>query len=119
MPELNELTNEVTTVAKDAAYVVVGLGVLGFQKVQVHRNDLKAKLAADSLDERVAELRETLLKGVTQVDELLEQAFDYVESQLQPFEEQLPPTARDLAQRTHSQAREVRGHIRARVIPAA
>jgi uncharacterized protein YicC (UPF0701 family) len=119
MPEFSDLTNDMTTVAKDAAYVVVGLGVLGFQKAQVQRNELQHKLAEESLDERVSELRQALLRGVVQLDELLEQAFEYVESHLEPFEEQLPQTAKDLAQRTHTQAREVRGQIRARVIPAA
>ncbi len=119
MPELNDLTNDVATVAKDAAYVVVGLGVLGFQKAQVQRNEFKNKLAAESLDERVADLRAALLKSVTQVDELVEQAFTYLETHLEPLEDQLPPTAREIAQRTHTQAREVRGQIRSRVIPAA
>jgi hypothetical protein len=119
MAELNDLTTDVTTIAKDAAYVVVGLGVLGLQKAQVHRNEMKNRLAAESLDERVADVRTALLKGVTHVDELVEQAFSYLETHLEPLEEQLPPTARELAQRTHSQAREVRIQIRSMVIPAA
>lgn len=123
MPELTdlqELTNEVTTIAKDAAYVVVGLGVLGLQKAQVQRVGLKGKLGqGPGLDERLGDLRSALYAGVKHVDEMVEQAFTFVETTLEPLEEQLPATARDLAQKAHVGARGVRTQIRDAVVPAA
>jgi len=123
MPELNdltELTNEVTNIARDAAYVVVGLGVLGLQKAQVRRVELKSKLAADlSLEDRLADARTAVSSGVQHIDGIVEGAFRFVESTLQPLEEQLPPVARELAQKAHEQAREVRTQIRDLVSPDA
>jgi hypothetical protein len=121
MPEFSDITNvkPLTDVARDAAYVAVGLGVLGLQKAQVHRVELKNKLSKDlSVDGRVDELRAGALRGVKHIDELVEVAFKFIESTLQPIEEQLPTPARDLAKRGHEQAREVHTHIRAIVIPA-
>jgi len=62
MPELtniNSLSKGVGNLARDAAYVAVGLGVLGYQRVQVQRVELKNKLAKDfSLDEHLTEVLE-------------------------------------------------------------
>ena len=37
MPEIKDITQEITKAVRDAAYVVVGLGVLGVQRAQVRR----------------------------------------------------------------------------------
>ena len=116
MPELNdltEMTNEAASIARDAAYVMVGLGVLGFQRAQVQRVELQSRLANDlSFDERVTDLREAVTTSLQQVDELVETAIRFVETTLQPLEEQLPTVARDMAKRAHEQAREVRTQLR-------
>jgi hypothetical protein len=123
MPEftdLTDLTNEVTNIARDAAYVVIGLGVLGFQRAQVQRVELKSKLAADlGLEERLAEVRSTVTSGVQAVDGIVESAIQFVETSLGPIEEQLPSPARELAKKAHEQAREVRTQIRELVTSAA
>jgi hypothetical protein len=120
MPELNDLhVNVITDAARDAAYVAVGLGVLGLQKVQVQRVELKNKFAKDlSFDDRVEEIRAGALRGVKHLDELVETAFQFVESTLEPLEEQLPTAARDLAKKSHVQARVVHSQIREMVVPA-
>jgi hypothetical protein len=116
MPELNDLTSEVTNIARDAAYVVVGLGVLGFQKAQVQRVELKSKLAGDlGLEDRLADARTAVTSGVQHLDGIVE----LVESKLQPLEEQLPPVARNLAQKAHAQVREIRAQIREMVVTSA
>ena len=45
MPELKDITDEITKTARDAAYVVVGLGVLGIQRAQVRRQQLQRRFA--------------------------------------------------------------------------
>ncbi len=113
MPDLNDLTTEVAHRARDAAYVAVGLGVLGFQRAQVQRQELKKRLAGEiDLDERLSELRSAVTTGVQQLDELVEGAVQAVESSLQPLEEQLPPVARELAQRAYDSAREIGAQLR-------
>ena len=46
----------VTDLARDAAYVAVGLGVLGYQRAQVQRVELQNRLSKDlSLDQRIGD----------------------------------------------------------------
>jgi len=122
MPEVANISNlskGVTDLARDAAYVAVGLGVLGFQRAQVQRVELRNKLSKDfALDQRIKEVRTELNKGVKQLDDLLESAAQFVETSFQPLEEQLPPTVSQLTTKAFGQAREVREQIRRRVASA-
>jgi len=106
----------VTDLARDAAYVAVGFGVLGYQRAQVQRNELKNLLSRDfSLDQHLSGVRTELTKSVTQLDDLLETATQFIETSLQPLEQQLPPTITQLTTKALGQAREVRSQIRQRV----
>ena len=116
MPEVSTLTNlpkGVSDLARDAAYVAVGLGVLGYQRAQVQRNELKNLLSRDfSLDEHLSGVRTELTKGVNQLDDLLEAATQFIETSMQPLEQQLPPTVTQLTTKAFGQTREVRSKIR-------
>jgi len=106
----------VTDLARDAAYVAVGLGVLGYQRAQVQRVELQSRLSQDlALDQRIDEVRHGVAKGFQQIDDLAESAAHFVETTLQPLEEKLPPTVTQLTARAREQAREVRTQIRQRV----
>lgn len=121
MQDLNDLTNEVTGLARDAAYVVVGLGVLGFQRAQVERQDLQKRLATDLpfVEDRLSDVRSVVVGGVQRLDGIADGVSQLVESTLEPLEQQLPPAARELAQKAREQAKVVRTHIRDAVISAA
>ena len=113
---LSTFSKGVTDLARDAAYVAVGLGVLGYQRVQVQRVELKNKLSQDlELDQRLGEVREGVAKGIHQIDDLAESATHFVESTLQPLEERLPASVTQLTTKAREQAREVRTQIRQRV----
>ena len=113
---LSTLSKGVTDFARDAAYVAVGLGVLGYQRVQVQRVELKNKLSQDlELDQRLGDVRQGVAKGINQIDDLAESATHFVESTLQPLEERLPASVTQLTTRAREQAREVRNQIRQRV----
>ena len=116
MPEvtnnLTSLTKGVSDLARDAAYVTVGLGVLGYQRLQVHRTELQNRLSGD---ERLGGVREGVAKGVRQIDDLAESATQFVETTLQPLEERLPTQVNQLTAKAREQAREVRSQIRQRV----
>ncbi len=127
---LTTLSKGVTDLARDAAYVAVGLGVLGFQRAQVQRVELQNKLSKDlsdlSLSQRIDEVRQGVSSGVAdvrqgvskslaQIDDLAESAAHFVESTIQPLEEKLPPAVSELTIRARQQAREVRIQIRQRV----
>jgi hypothetical protein len=120
MPHVNTnistLSKGVTDLARDAAYVAVGLGVLGYQRVQVQRVELKNKLSQDlALDQRLGDVRQGVAKGINQIDELAESATNFVESTLQPLEGRLPASVTQLTTKAREQAREMRTQIRQRV----
>jgi len=119
MPEvtnISTLSKGVTDLARDAAYVAVGLGVLGFQRAQVQRVELQNRRPKDfSLDQHLSGVRNELTKGVKQLDDLLESATHFIETSLQPLEAQLPATVTQLTTKAFEQSREVRSQIRQRV----
>ena len=117
MPEvptnLTTLSKGVTDLARDAAYVAVGLGVLGYQRAKVQRIELQNRLSQDvALDQRIDEVRHSVAKGIQHVDDLAESAVQFVETTLQPLEDKLPPTVTQLTTKAREQAREVRTQIR-------
>jgi hypothetical protein len=125
IPDLNtdvtKAAKDVAAVARDATYVVIGAGVLGFQRAQVQRHELAKRLGDPKagLSDRLATARADLSgawKNVdTTVDELadrVEQIIERVEAVFAPFEDRLPPQARDLAKQAHEQARDARSQLR-------
>jgi hypothetical protein len=113
---ISTLSKGVTDLARDAAYVAVGLGVLGYQRVQVQRVELQNRLSQDfSLEERVDDVRQGVAKSFRQIDDLAESAAHFVETTLQPIEEKLPASVTQLTTKAREQAREVRAQIRQRV----
>jgi hypothetical protein len=135
MADVRELTHEVTRLAREAGYVVIGFGVLGLQQANVRRRELAERLSTGDLEATVAGLRQQLAdrtatvdveatwaeltRRAQQIDELVEQLIEVVETSLAPLEEQLPAPARDAAARAHDQARVVRSKVRERITPPA
>lgn len=120
LPNLSDLTRSASKFARDVAYVTVGLGVLGIQKAQVRRVDLARKLADESLwSGRIGEVREAVYAQAHHVDTIVESAVNLFETTIEPLEDQLPVSARELSQKAREQARQVRGQIRSIVLPAA
>ena len=110
---INTLSKGVTDLARDAAYVAVGLGVLAYQRAQVQRLELQNRLSQDfSLEQAIGEVRQGVAKGYAQIDDLAEQAAQFVETTLQPLEDRLPPTVTQLTIRAREQGREMRIQIR-------
>jgi hypothetical protein len=121
MPEFKDITDEITKTARDAAYVVVGLGVLGFQRAQVRRQELQKRLTEPRTPVlgHFGDVRGEVTKRVKDVDEAVEQVIGRIEATLVPIEERLPVPARDLVKHAHSQVREVRQQLRKLIIQAA
>jgi hypothetical protein len=123
MPEvptnISNISKGVTDLARDAAYVAVGLGVLGYQRVQVQRVELQNRLSKDfALDQRLDEMRGGVVKGIHQIDDLAETAAQFVETTLQPIEDKLPASVSQVTTKAREQARVVRIQIRQRVSAA-
>lgn len=99
--DLSELVDEVAARARDAAYVVVGLGVLGLQRAQVQRQELARRAAG--MDEHLSGLRAGIEAGSQQLGEWLDSTVQFLESSFEPLEQQLPPQARELAGKARAQ----------------
>ncbi len=122
MAKINDIRQEVNEVAKNAAYVTIGLGVIGYQRAQVRRNGL-AKLVQQRLDQPGQNLAGTLstakqeiAKRAKDADNKLEKALDRIDSTLSPLEDKLPEDARAAVKYAHSQARSVRKQITEKIL---
>lgn len=135
MADVRELTHEATRLAREAGYVVIGFWVLGLQQANLRRRELADRLSTGDLEATVGSLRQQLAdlapsvdveatlaeltRRAQQIDELVEQLIEMVETSIAPLEEQLPAPARDAAARAHDQARVVRSKVRQRITPPA
>src|SRR5580692_5623528 len=103
---INSLSKGVTDLARDAAYVAVGLGVLAYQRAQVQRVELQKRLSKElPLDQRLDDVRQGVAKGYAQIDDLAESATQFVESTLQPIEDKLPASVTQITIKAREQAR--------------
>lgn len=98
---LTDLIDEVASKARDAAYVAVGLGVLGLQRAQVQRHELARRAAG--MDQHFTAVRAGLEAPVHQLGEWLDSTVQFLESSFEPLEQQLPPQARELAGKARAQ----------------
>ena len=133
-----KLTDDLMGLARDAAYVAIGLGVLGFQRAQVERVALRKKLEEADLpvedivagvragvsrqlaitDQVAAGVRSEVARQMATVDQWVERTTQVVEATLEPFEDRLPAPARQIARTAHDQVRELRAQIRSRITSA-
>ncbi|HYA68319.1 MAG TPA: hypothetical protein VED63_06275 [Acidimicrobiales bacterium] len=121
MPEIKDVTDEITKVLRDAAYVVVGFGVLTFQRAQVRRQELVKRLEDPraQVEGHFDTVRGQFTDQVKRVDDALEQVMTKIEDSLDPVGDRLPPQARDLLKQAQSQAREARQQIRSLLLSNA
>ena len=132
IPEINtdvtKAVKDIAAVAKDATYVVIGAGVLGFQQVQVQRQELMKRLADPK-----AGLRGPGGRGPHRPERRPPQRRHHrrapggavrgdhraTGAAVAPLEDRLPTQARDLAKQAHVQAKEARTQLRSRIPTAA
>ena len=121
MPDIKDITDEISRSARDAAYVVVGLGVLGFQRAQVRRQELSKRLGDPraQVETVLEDARNELSRRVKDVDGRIEQAISRLESTWEPVEQRLPAQARSLLEQARTQAREARQQLRALLVTDA
>lgn len=103
----NAIAHEVGARARDAAYVAVGLGVLGLQRAAVESQSL-ARRTGD-VDDRLARVGSTV---ATNVGEWFESAVSFVESSVEPLEEQVPASVRAGAAKLRVRALEAAAQLR-------
>ncbi|HEY3942522.1 MAG TPA: hypothetical protein VGL60_08555 [Acidimicrobiales bacterium] len=112
-PDLQKLVKDVAGTAREAAFVAVGLGVMGYQRAQVQRAALQKALSGKGdLGAVLHEVRTEVSRHVGEVDDAVGTVVGRLRTSLEPLERQLPPPAREAAQRVHEQADEIRARLR-------
>jgi hypothetical protein len=101
--------NDVTKTLKDAALVVIGFGVIAWNKSQVQRRELEKQFEVQT-----TQLREQFAKVATEVEERSKPVVEAVEASLDQLEERLPEQAREYFKQARTTAKEASDQLRSR-----
>lgn len=101
---------DLARVGKDAAYVAIGLGVVGVQKAQVARRELLKQLEdqKSSLSGPLGEARVQFGRAWKEFDKAVAQLIERADASIDPLAERLPGEV----QAALKQARETRDQVR-------
>jgi len=112
---------DITDNLRDAAYIVIGMGVIGAQRAQVRREEFKKTFAAqrETLQTRGAEAVKLVGDLVKQADARVEPILGAVEAQIDAVADRLPPQAKTIVTQANQARREVRQQVRERISTAA
>jgi Skp family chaperone for outer membrane proteins len=93
---------DVKKTLQDAGYVLVGLGVIGFQKAQVRRHELTKEFEGRTkdLETQLAEVRAQVAK-----------LSDRIEPVLQEIEGRIPEQVAELVKQARSTAKELQARL--------
>jgi hypothetical protein len=97
-------------VAQDAAYVAVGLGVMGLQQAQVRRREMLVRIERQRslLDAGLGDTRKDFATAMKEIERTVGQVIERLDASFNPVAERLPETAQAVVR----QARDVRDQLR-------
>jgi len=112
---------DVSKTLKDAGYVLIGLGVIGFQKAQVRRVELSKEFEGRTkeLESQLAEVRTQLTKVAKTIEDRFEPVLDELEGRLSTLEDRLPEQVGDLVSQARQAAKDLAKEARSRFTVAA
>jgi len=116
--DFHKTAQDLTRTATEAAYVAVGLGVIGIQRAQVRRQELVEaveRVSKGGIDSSLTEARKELAKRVKDLDDAVGQLIEVLDAHLHPVAERLPASAQAVVQ----QAKEARDQLRVRIVDFA
>jgi hypothetical protein len=90
----------ITDNLRDAAYIVIGMGVIGAQRAQVRREELTKQFN----------------EAIRQADARLAPVVDAVEAQFDTVVDRLPAPAKELIGPARQVGKDVRAQVRSRVV---
>jgi mannitol-1-phosphate/altronate dehydrogenase len=117
-------TNEFAKRATDAAYTVVGLGVMGAQRAtaatkqaakQFGTDGPGTKLDFDALFAKTKDATVTAMRSLSKADGIVEGAIARIEEAFAPIEEHLPEAARETVQKFRGAGKEIHAQVRTKV----
>ena len=119
-------TDKVVGVVRDAAYVVIGFGVLTVQQVQVRRRELVKNLATNPVVQQMGatpaqidDFVTALETRVGQVDERVHELETKLDAAVEALEQRLPEQAGMLLGQAHDVAKAARTQMRGFIRNAA
>ncbi|MGD9705278.1 MAG: hypothetical protein AB7Q42_00075 [Acidimicrobiia bacterium] len=112
---------KVVELAKDALYVSVGLGVLGFQKLQVRRNELKQRLNERTGSHKVQldDVMKAFEARISGLDERIQTFEAKLDTVVEQVKDRLPAPAGEVLAQAHDAARTARQQVRDLIAKAA
>lgn len=117
-------TNEFTKKAKDAAYTIVGLGVMGAQRAtlaskhaakQLRFDESSGPIDLDALRAKSVDAKEIARRQFSKADEVLGGAITRLEEAFAPLEERLPESARVTVTKVRDAGRGIHEQVRTKV----
>jgi len=109
--DVSKAAAEITKVAQDAAYVAIGLGVLGLQKAQVRRRELQNQLDTLGGQLPIANVRKEFAKALKDLDTAFGQLIEQMDATFEPVSERLPAGAQALVQQAKEARDQMRGYF--------
>jgi hypothetical protein len=115
--DFTRTAQDLSRVAQDAAYVAIGLGVVGFNKAQVARRELIEQIEKQRLTaagpmadvfSQVTDVRAQVARAWAEFDKTLGQLIERADATFEPVAEMLPAQAQAVVK----QARETRDQLR-------
>jgi hypothetical protein len=102
---------------RDAAYVAIGMGVIGFQRAQTRRQDLRKQFAEQraAFETRGAEVVKLFNDAIKQADARISPVVDALEAQVDTVVDRLPAQAKSIIEPAHQASKDARQQFRSRV----
>lgn len=112
-------SNDTAKKAKDVLYTLVGLGVLGAQKVTVAAKAVQQKVDANvdtdglkaAVERNAEEITSTVKRQAAKADAKLNEAIAIADAIVAPYEEKLPAPAREVTAKVRAVASNARGKV--------
>jgi hypothetical protein len=112
-------SNDTAKKAKDALYTLVGLGVLGAQKVTIAAKAVQQKVDASvdtdglkaAMERNADEIATTVKRQAAKADAKVNEALAIAEALVAPYEEKLPAPAREVTAKVRAVASSARGKV--------
>jgi hypothetical protein len=113
---MNVNRDDIAKAAREAAYVAIGLTVMGFQRAEVRRRELVdlAKQQRPTVDGSLNDARAEVARRAKEIDARFGALVAVLETRVQPVEKRLPAPAQALL----GQARDTRSQLREYILSA-
>jgi hypothetical protein len=118
-------TSDLTQKAKEAAYTLVGLGVMGAHKAtaatksaakQLRVDEASKNIDLDTLKAKSADAKAMARRHLVKADDVLGDAFARIEEAFAPLEDRLPEGAQDTMGKFREASKGLRAHVRTRFV---